>query len=178
MPRLPESLPRSGFFEHGEYLATRSHLPAAYQDFLDFGYMTGWRRGEIRNLKWRDVERNAGVIRLHPELSKNRQGRTLVLDASLKELIERRWKARNVPLGGGGERLVAFVFHVRGKQIGDFRKTWENARKVAGLTGRKLHDLRRTVVRNPTRAGVPERVAMSVTGHETRAVFDRYKRLS
>ena len=39
---------------------------------------------------------------------------------------------------------------------------------------RFLHDCRRTTARNLIRASVPERVAMLLTGHKSRAIFDRY----
>ena len=45
---------------------------------------------------------------------------------------------------------------------------------AAGVPTRFLHDCRRTAARNLIRASVPERVAMLLTGHKSRAIFDRY----
>jgi integrase len=157
--------------EHGEYLTIRQHLPAAHQDVLDYGYLTGWRRGEVLSLEWRDVDRSGSVIRLRPEACKTREGRVLVLSGPLGALIERRWHLR--ALG------CPLVFHQDGYSLEHhFEAPWRRACKAAGVPGRLFHDLRRTAIRNMVRAGIPERVAMQVSGHKTRSIFDRYNIVS
>ncbi len=70
------------------------------------------------------------------------------------------------------------IFHRDGRAVGDFRKVWKRACKAAGLVGRIPYDLRRTAVRNMVRAGVDPVVAMRISGHGTRSMFDRYDIIS
>ena len=94
----------------------------------------------------------------------------LVLTGDLLDVIIRRVAERRLD--------CPLVFHRDGLPIGDFRKAWRRACAAAGVESRRFHDMRRSAVRNLVRAGVPERVAMEVTGHKTRSVFDRYNIVS
>ena len=66
------------------------------------------------------------------------------------------------------------MFHRDGIPVRRWRTAWRTACQAAGVPTRFLHDCRRTAARNLIRASVPERIAMLLTGHKSRAIFDRY----
>ena len=164
--RLEENPPREGFFEHGEYLKVRAELPKAYQDVLDFAYYSGWRRNEILELTWDDVDLKGGVIRLTPRRSKTKTGRVFPISEPLQRVLARRTRFR--------QPRDPRVFRRDGIPVRKWRTALRDACRKANVPHRLLHDCRRTAARNLIRAGVPERIAMLLTGHKTRAVFDRY----
>jgi len=164
--RLKESQPRQGFFEHRDYEKVRRHLPPPFQDVLDFAYYSGWRKQEILDLTWGEVDLKGGVARLAPDRSKTGVGRILPISAPLLAVLRRRNAKRRK-----GSNLV---FERDGVPVREWRTAFRRACVKAKLPGRLLHDCRRTAARNFIRAGVPERVAMTLTGHRTRCIFDRY----
>jgi integrase len=176
-----DGAPREGFFERAEYEAVRRRLEPDLQVAVTIAYTYGWRtQSEVMCLERRQVDLEAGTLRLDPGSTKNDDGRLVYLTPELKAMltaqIERveslqRRLGRIIPAlfphGGKGKRQA-------GEPRRDFRKAWATACREAGVLGRFRHDFRRTAVRNLVNAGVPERVAMKITGHRTRSVFNRY----
>jgi len=123
----------------------------------------------------RQLDLEAGTLPLEPGTTKNDEGRLVYLTPELKALLAAQLeRIRAVERKTG--RIIPFLFpYLGGKtRLGqrrrDFRKAWATACKAAGVPGMHRHDFRRTAVRNMVNAGVPERVAMKVTGHKTRSV--------
>lgn len=180
MRRLKEAAPREGFFEREQFEAVRRHLPEDLRVAVTIAYTFGWRtQSEVLTLERRHLDLEVGTLRLDPGSTKNDDGRLVYLTPELKTaLVGQLERVRLLERRLG--RIVPCIFpHVgRGRRAGqprlDFRKRWLTACKKAGVPGRLRHDFRRTAVRNMVNRGVPERVAMAVTGHKTRSVFDRY----
>ena len=196
IPMLKELNVRKGFFEHGEYLAVKEAHPEELRPIITFAYHSGWRKTEILGLMWDKVDLEQGIARLDPGETKNEKGRILYMNEELLQEIRR--------LHGKRQLGCPYVFHRNGVQIKGFRKAWNSACIKAGLweplkddNGNVViiknkkgeekivkvptkipHDFRRTAIRDMIRSGTPERVAMEISGHKTRSVFDRYNIVS
>ncbi len=178
IPMLQEPSPRNGFFSAEQIEAVARHLPNDIAPLVRFAFITGWRvPSEVQKLLWRQVDFAAGEVRLDAGQTKNKQGRTFPLTTELRQLLDDQ-RRRTDELQRRTGAIVPYVFHRHGRPIKSFYRVWRTACAAAGCPGRIPHDLRRSAVRTFVRAGVPERVAMQLSGHLTRSVFERYNVVS
>ena len=163
-PSLSEDDVREGFVEKADFDRMLLHLrDANVQDFAQWAFWTGMRRGEIAKLTWAAFDRESSTLILPGRSTKNKRSRKLVLEGMYREIIARRFSVRRLRL--------PLIFHRQGKPIGSFRKAWKSACTKAGVAGLLFHDLRRTAVRNLIRAGIDNAVAKKISGHRTDQVF-------
>jgi len=94
---------------------------------------TGMRRGEVLNLKWRDIDVKRGII--HLEKTKNDEGREVPINEQVKTALIRVRKHPDSP----------YIFHKKdGSPIGDIKKSFFTALKKSGIKCFRFHDLRHT----------------------------------
>jgi integrase len=177
--KLKEAPPRQGFVERDQFEAICRYLSPDLQVVVTIMFTYGWRvRSEVLTLQRRQVDLEVGTLRLEPGSTKNGEGRLVYLTPELKRLLTAQMeRVRSLDIQTG--RISPHVFphlsgRFKGRRIGNFRGAWAKACELAGCPGILRHDMRRSAVRSLVNAGVPERVAMRVTGHKTRSVFDRY----
>lgn len=163
-PRLPES-PRIGFIEDAAFNKLQGAIAEpGLRAMVLTAYRLGFRMSELKNLLVMQV--TDGWIVLFAGATKNSRARKVPMPPDVRAAVEACCK---------GKQPDAHVFTwPSGKPILDFRASWSKACKAAGVPGLSFHDLRRSAVRNMRRKGLTAAVAMRVTGHLTRTVFDQY----
>lgn len=167
---LKHGSPRKGFLLLADFNKLLSRFPKKLKPIITFLYYCGVRLGEAKQIEWSQVNLDEAVIRLEGEQTKNEEPRTIPLPDVLVAMLKKLPK-------------VGLVFDAT-----NLRKAWYKACVAAGfgtltkVEGKKdpryngliIHDLRRSAVKNLVKSGTTEKVAMAISGHKTRDVFQRY----
>jgi integrase len=182
--QLAENSARKGFIEDVQYdLLAQQTTELWLRALLAVAYSYGFRASELLSLKVSQVNLATRTITLYAGETKNKEGRIVTMTGEVHQLIKQSIS---------GKAASDFVFtRADGSPVRDLRRAWWALCQKAGLgkfekepdgkecwQGLLFHDLRRSAVRNIIRSGVSERVAMAISGHKTRCVFDRYNIVS
>lgn len=127
--------------------------------------LTGLRIGEIRAMRWGDVDMQGGVLTL-PKTKTGRRLHTLP-SAALALLADAKRLGDNVIPGRDPNRPL---------DDRAIRRVFERACEAAGIEGATLHDLRRTIMTQAAAMGVGAHLLRDMVGHKTTAMADRYIR--
>ena len=169
VPRIEmyeENNVRTGIVEHDNYMKLRDTFPPHYRLLFVVGYHLGARLGALLQIQWPQVNLRRDEIRLEASATKDKRARLLPIYGEMKHWLEMAYEERdpNCP----------YVFQVGGKPMIFNWRTWNELCELAGVSGFHFHDLRRTALTNMIWSGIPEKVAMEISGHRTRRTFERY----
>ena len=126
----------------------RAHLLPLTVCALD----TGMRRGEILSLEWKDIDLDARSITVRAMTTKTLTSRVVPVSGRLAVALE--------SLANGPDR-VGPVFGM----VGDFKRSWRTACRLAGIIDLHFHDLRATFATRLIHAGMPVEQVAKITGH-------------
>jgi integrase len=185
-PMVVRDNARQGFLEIYEYRRLLACLPDSLKPFSVLAYHSGCRKSELTNLKWSQVNRELRVIQLAPGTTKNDDGRNLPFYGDIEETLNKQQAIHRAECPSCEYVLFwhktdseGVAKRQAGSKLKGFVKSWNRARIKAGLPDVLAHDMRRSAVRNMVQyCGLSEARAMKISGHKTRAVFDRYNIVS
>jgi integrase len=177
IPFLKEPSARRGFLPLEKFEALSAALPSHLRPLITFLYFCGVRVGEALQIEWPQVDLKRRLIYLEEEQTKNEEPRVVPLPSVLVMMLEEKEPKIGIVFSGTNLR-TEWARACTAVGLGTMEKVKSDNHVWHRYNGLIVHDLRRSAVRNLRLAGVPESVAMKITGHKTRAVFERYNIVS
>jgi integrase len=147
--------------------AATPHLRSIITAILE----TGCRPGEILNLRWQDVDLDAGLLSLRGERTKTSRPRAIPVTARLRAVLT----MLQTDSDGHARTPAAYVFGDEiGQKVASVKTAWQTACRKAGIEGLHLHDLRREFASRLLESSVELHVTRTWLGHASIATTSRY----
>jgi integrase len=149
--------------------------------FIRTDLLTGMRCGEILDLTWEQADLAKRVITVGHAKTSSGTGRQIPMNEALFGVLSAHaaWFTERF----GATRGDYYLFPWGSPYPSDPRRAtttiktaWKQLRKAAGVSCR-LHDLRHTVATRMAESGVPESTMLSLLGHMSRSMLERYSHI-
>ncbi len=145
------------------------YLPEHQRNMVIFALATGLRQGNIKTLKWADVDMTKGLVTLDGSATKNGQSLGVPLNSTAMEVLMRIKTAES----------TGYVFTYRGKPINQVStKTFKAALSKAGVEDFRWHDLRHVWATWHMQNGTPLFALQEMAGWKSEAMVRRYAHLA
>jgi integrase len=133
-------------------------MESPYGGIIELLALTGQRRNEVSSLKWDELDEQSRTWSIPGSRTKNKK-------AHIVHLSEQAWRVVE------GRPRGTYVFATTGtKPFSAFAKGKSAIDQLCGISGWRVHDLRRTVVSGMARLGVPPHVADKILNHQAGAI--------
>lgn len=144
-----------------------------YGGIIELLALTGQRREEVARLRWEELDLANRIWTLPKSRTKNNKEHVVHLSVQSMDVLKRVEKTQD------------FVFSVAAnKAFRQFSRAKRTLDRLCGITGWRLHDLRRTCVSGMARLGIAPHVADKILNHQAgtisgvAAVYQRHEFLS
>lgn len=162
-----ENNKRVRYLEKEEIVKLLSKCSGHLNPIVVLALNTGMRKGEILNLKWRDIDLRREIIYLLD--TKNGEKREVPINEQAKTALVRTPKHCN----------SAYIFcNKEGAPYGDIKKSFLTAIKKTGILNFRFHDLRHTFASHLVMSGVDLNTVRELLGHKSLDMTLRYSHLS
>ena len=153
-------------------LAARQ-IGGAYGGIVELLALTGQRREEVARLQWAELDLARRIWTIPKSRTKNAKAHVVHLSEQALAVVNR------------ADRKGTLVFSLLGtKPFQKFSKAKRELDQLSGVTGWRIHDLRRTCVSGMARLGVAPHVADKILNHQAgtisgvAAVYQRHEFLT
>lgn len=150
--------------------ACKAHMEPSLLGFVLVGEATGMRAGEVRHMRWGQIDTERGVIQIMK--SKNGERRAVGIGGEALDWL-RAWKTES------GLKFGGYVFGNSKTKTApyNYREHWRQVKETAGVCDFRYHDLRHGFVTSALKAGNNPVMVQLVSGHKSSQMLKRYAHL-
>ena len=141
----------------------------------------GMRSGEIRELRWEQIDLERRFLIVGKSKTEAGEGRTIPLNPALYDVLKEHAEWFQLRFGSIEPHWCLFPYGKANhldptRPITTLKTAWSNVRERSGVKGR-MHDSRHTLITELAESGAGDQTIMDIAGHVSRQMLKHYSHI-